>query len=480
MALAFQSHGERIKCTAIIQTIVLAGIDQDTVVGERTILDDAALEVLHHGQRTRRLDDAKRTAFPKRCTHRIGITRRFNAQFGDRVAHRVADDHHLDQQVILCGEFPIALIMPGHRHHRAGAVTHQHEVGDPHRQFFAADRMDRMQAGLDAFLFLRLDVGLGGTAVPAFLDETADLWICGRRFLRQRMLSGNGKKRHAHQRIRTRGEDTQGFGFTVDIKTYFQTLRAPNPVALHGLDRIRPARQFVQAVQQFIGISGDLEEPLRNLALLHDRAGTPAAAVDHLLVREHGLVDRVPVDHRILAVYQSFFIQAHEHALLVDVVVGLAGGKLARPVDRVTERLQLCAHVFDIGVGPLRRRGVVLDRRVFRRQAERIPGHRLQHVLAEHALVAADHIADGVVAHMAHVQRAARIRQHRQAVVLGPGRIFRGPERVSVAPQLLCGGFDRREVVIFLHGAHLRPRPSLSCNCRLPQRSIRANPMVKL
>ena len=46
--------------------------------------------------------------------------------------------------------------------------------------------------------------------------------------------------------------------------------------------------------------------------------------------------------------------------------------------------------------------------------------------------------------------------------------------------KIMCGGFDRREVVIFLHGAHLRPRPSLSCNCRLPQRSIRANPMVKL
>ena len=44
---------------------------------------------------------------------------------------------------------------------------------------------------------------------------------------------------------------------------------------------------------------GDLEEPLVELALLDQRARAPAAAVDHLLVGEHGLVDRVPVDRAL-------------------------------------------------------------------------------------------------------------------------------------------------------------------------------------
>ena len=31
------------------------------------------------------------------------------------------------------GEVPVALVLPGHGHDRAGAVAHQHVVGDEHR-----------------------------------------------------------------------------------------------------------------------------------------------------------------------------------------------------------------------------------------------------------------------------------------------------------------------------------------------------------
>src|SRR3546814_11974700 len=79
---------------------------------------------------------------------------------------------------------------------------------------------------------------------------------------------------------------------------------ATDPVALHGLDRLRPVLQRVQAIEQFLRVIGDLEEPLRNLALLHQRTRTPATAFDHLLVGEHGLIVRIPVDLRLLAVTQ--------------------------------------------------------------------------------------------------------------------------------------------------------------------------------
>ena len=65
----------------------------------------------------------------------------------------------------------------------------------------------------------------------------------------------------------------------------------------------------------------------------------------------------------------------------------------------------------------------VLDGRVLRRQAEGVPAHGVQHVVALHALVAGDHVADGVVAHVAHVELARRVGEHLQAVVLGPGGI---------------------------------------------------------
>ena len=47
--------------------------------------------------------------------------------------------------------------------------------------------------------------------------------------------------------------------------------------------------------------AGDAKFDARQLALLDKRAGSPAASVDDLLVGEHGLVDRVPVDVRLLA-----------------------------------------------------------------------------------------------------------------------------------------------------------------------------------
>ena len=53
------------------------------------------------------------------------------------------------------------------------------------------------------------------------------------------------------------------------------------------------------AVEQLVGEVGDAEEPLGQLAPLDRRARAPALAVDHLLVGEHGLVDRVPVDPRL-------------------------------------------------------------------------------------------------------------------------------------------------------------------------------------
>ena len=312
--------------------------------------------------------------------------------------------------------------------------------------------MDRVEAGEHALLFLRLDLRLGGAAVAALVHEDRDLGIGLQHPQRERVLSRDRQECHAHQRVGSGGEHGQRFGARVAIFVFHrerdvQPFAAADPVALHRLDRIRPARQAVQPVQQFLRIRGDLQEPLRNLALLDQRAGAPAAAVDHLLVREHGLVDRVPVHHRLLAVRHALLEQAHEHALLVHVIVGLAGREFARPVDRVTQRRQLRAHVLDVRVGPLRGRGLVLDRRVLGRQPERIPAQRLQHVLALHALEARDHIADRVIAQVADMQRPRRIRQHRQAVILRTRIVLAHIERMRARPVRLRSSLDRARIV---------------------------------
>ena len=55
-----------------------------------------------------------------------------------------------DRQVERRGEVPVALVLAGHRHDRAGAVAHEHVVGDEHRDAGAGDRVGRPAAGEDA------------------------------------------------------------------------------------------------------------------------------------------------------------------------------------------------------------------------------------------------------------------------------------------------------------------------------------------
>jgi hypothetical protein len=73
-------------------------------------------------------------------------------------------------------------------------------------------------------------------------------------------------------------------------------------------------------------------------------------SVDHLLVREHGLVVRAPVDDRALAVGEARLEELEEEPLRPVVVVGLGGRELAAPVDRPAEALHLLADRGDVPV----------------------------------------------------------------------------------------------------------------------------------
>ena len=74
-----------------------------------------------------------------------------------------------------------------------------------------------------------------------------------------------------------------------------------DPVGLHRLHALGPAGHLVEVREQLLGVVGDLQVVHRDFALLDRRAGAPADAVDDLLVGEHRLVDRIPVDHAGLA-----------------------------------------------------------------------------------------------------------------------------------------------------------------------------------
>ena len=77
----------------------------------------------------------------------------------------------LDRQAVFLREFPVALVVPGHGHDSARAVTHEHEVRDPQRHLFAGQRVNRRDAERHALLFHRLERRLGGIGLLAVFDE---------------------------------------------------------------------------------------------------------------------------------------------------------------------------------------------------------------------------------------------------------------------------------------------------------------------
>ena len=152
------------------------------------------------------------------------------------------------------------------------------------------------------------------------------------------------------------------------------------------------------------------------------RAAAPAAAVDDLLVGEHGLAARAPVHARAPPVRQAALEHPREQPLVPAVVVGQAGRDLALPGVADAQPLELPLHVGDVLERPRLGMDVVLDRGVLGRQAERVPAERMQHVEAAHPLRARDDVADHVVADVPDVRVPGRVREHLEAVELRLGR----------------------------------------------------------
>ena len=89
-----------------------------------------------------------------------------------------------------------------------------------------------------------------------------------------------------------------------------EALALADPVPLHDANLVWPFIQGIQTAEQVVGVVGDLEEPLRQFLLLNERAGPPAPAVDHLLVGENGMIDRVPIYLAFLAIDEPRIIES--------------------------------------------------------------------------------------------------------------------------------------------------------------------------
>ena len=252
------------------------------------------------------------------------------------------------------------------------------------------------------------------------------------------MLGCDGDEARAEQRVGPRGEHVDAVFAADQIEGQVQALTFADPVFLHQPDLLRPLVEGFEAFEQFIGKVCDLEEPLVQFLLFNQRAGPPAASVDHLFIGEHGHVDRVPIDRRFLAIDEAGLVHVEEQRLLLPIIFGLAGGQLTRPVNGEAKALELLFHRLDIGARPISGMDLLFHRRIFSRHAKAVPAHRVEHGMAGHPLIARQHIAHRIVADMAHMDAPAGIGEHLQHIGLGArvaGR--RGGEDASLLPNLL-------------------------------------------
>ena len=188
-----------------------------------------------------------------------------------------------DRQVERLGEVPVALVLPGHGHDRAGAVVGQHVVGGVDRDLLAVDRVGRRGTPRKTPVFGR---SVASRSISVAL-RTSSRYAVERRAL----LVGDAARRPACASAATTKNVAPNSVSGRVVKTVTGSSRAlaivevdvralgpADPVALHGQHPLGPgALQRLHVVQQPLGVVGDLEVPLRQLALGH----LGAAALAH-------------------------------------------------------------------------------------------------------------------------------------------------------------------------------------------------------
>ncbi|MNU64278.1 hypothetical protein D3C71_535490 [compost metagenome] len=378
---------------------------------------------------------------------------------GEVVAGALGADDGDDRQAVFAGEVQVALVVGRAGEDGARAVFRQDEVGDPDRNLGAGEGMDDLQPRVPADLLGLFDLGLRGAALAAFGDEGGDLGVSLGQLLRDGVIGGQADEAGAEQGVGAGGVDLDGVvtgrgRVGREGPLHLQTLGPADPVFLHQADLVGPAAfQFRQAVDQIVRILSNAQEPLVQLALLHQGARAPAASVDDLFVGQDRIVDRVPVDHAVLAIDQTAFVQLQEPGLLLAVIGRVAGGELAAPVQRQAQQLQLVAHGGDVGPGPVAGVDAALHGRVLGRHAEGVPAHGVQDVEALRPLVTRHHVAHHIVAGVAHVDVARRIGEHLEDVIGRTAGVGVGHRKgVSSRPAGLLAGFGGLGLVTSGHG----------------------------
>ncbi len=190
--------------------------------------------------------------------------------------------------------------------------------------------------------------------------------------------------------------------------------------------------------------------------MLHLALAAPAKAGLDLLVGQDGPAMRAPVHRSPFPISEPAFVHEQKEPLRPAIVVRRAGVDLLVPVVADSKPLLLPLHLLHALLRPLIRADAIADRRIFRRQAEGIPAHGMDHVVAAHPQKTGENITNGVDPHMAHMQLSRGIGKHLQHIVLRPGEIHRSAIRLLCSPTPLPFGLNCLGIITF-HPLDLPP-----------------------
>ena len=300
------------------------------------------------------------------------------------------------------------------RHYRARAVAHQDIIRNENRDFCIVDRIDRTHAiqpdaGFALIQLRALKIGFACSllAISAHGINVRQLF---RPLFNRRMLRRNDHIGRTEKCIRAGGINGQLVAFRSD-EINLRTGRPADPVFLLGFDTFNII-YLVQIVNQPLGVFGDFQHPLAFGAAHNLRTAALTNALYNFLIGEHALTGCAPVDRHFLFIRQPLFIKLEENPLRPFIVSRVRSADFTRPVKGQPKRLQLALKPGNIPLGNDCRMDMVFNRKIFGRQAERIPTHRIKHIITLHPLFPCHDIQRGIGTRMANMQPCAgRIRK---------------------------------------------------------------------
>jgi len=234
--LGFQIGGDGIDGGAVVQTVVLAGVDADAILAAIPFLPGIGIEFV------------------------------------------VADFYDLlDRQIVFLGEAKVALVVRRHGHHGAIAVAHQYVVADPDFNLFTGQRVGDEEASRQTFLLHGRHVGFHDGTRFALGDKGGEFRVVLRGVRGKRVLGGHGAEGHAHDGVGAGGEHPQLAVVDQLARCILDLVREgkahagalADPVGLHQAHALRPVVQLVEVPQEFFGVLRDAKVVTRDFALFH-------------------------------------------------------------------------------------------------------------------------------------------------------------------------------------------------------------------